>query len=73
MVPRAGETHPQAPIELEEVDEELLASLDVLEAWELLNDEDLEILLSSLDPWDEVLLELEAEAREASSQELENG
>jgi hypothetical protein len=55
------------------VEEDLLASLDVLENWELLTDEELDVLLSSLDPWDEVLLELEAEAREASSQEPENG
>ena len=69
--PRAPQARP--PALDREVDEELLASLEVLEAWELLNDDELEVLLSSLDPWDEVLLELEAEAREASTQERKNG
>jgi len=70
-LPRGAQARPQAPVE--EVDEELLASLDLLEAWELLNDDELEVLLSSLDPWDEVLLELEAERREASPEERKNG
>ena len=66
---------PQAPPQAPEegVDEELLASLDVLEVWSLLNDDELDVLLSSLELWDEALLELEAEAREASPQERKNG
>jgi len=39
--------------------EELLAYLDVLENWELLHDENLDVMLASLDPADEVLLALE--------------
>jgi hypothetical protein len=44
-----------------EVEPELLATLDVLENWELLMADDLDLLLASLDPVDEALLELGVE------------
>lgn len=40
-------------------DEELLSYLDVLENWEFLVDDDLEVLLSSVDSVDELLLDVE--------------
>lgn len=51
---------PQSPGEmLGEPSDELLASLDLLESWDLLTGDDLELALASLDPVDQVLLELE--------------
>ncbi|MCK6445808.1 MAG: hypothetical protein L6Q99_05395 [Planctomycetes bacterium] len=41
--------------------DELLASLSVLESWELLNSENVDVMLSNLDAKDELLLELAAE------------
>ena len=38
---------------------ELLESLDLLEAWELITDDSLEVMLTSLDTADEVLLEID--------------
>ena len=52
-----------APIQTVEVPStELLASLDLLENWELLTDSDLDLLLSSLDTVDEVLLDFDQDA-----------
>ena len=67
------EPGPPAPSGADPVDEELLASLDLLEDWELLTDDELDLLLSSLDPWDEALLEMEAEARELDATGEKNG
>ena len=52
--PRAPEARGGA----DDVDDELLASLDVLERWDLLTDEDLAVLLASMDAVDEELLDL---------------
>ncbi|MBI5434849.1 MAG: hypothetical protein HZA52_18600 [Planctomycetes bacterium] len=41
--------------------DELLASLSVLESWELLNSDNIDVMLSSLDASDELLLELSSE------------
>lgn len=41
--------------------DELLASLSVLESWELLNSENVDVMLSNLDAKDELLLELASE------------
>lgn len=41
-----------------EPDREMLAALDVLEEWDLLLDEDIDVLLASLDPVEEELLNL---------------
>lgn len=54
----------QAPVQ-----EDLLAHLDVLENWEALMSDDLDLYLASLDPVDWTLLELEAE--EAQEEEDE--
>jgi hypothetical protein len=40
--------------------DELLASLELLESWDLLNNDDLDLALASLDAVDEVLLDFEA-------------
>ena len=51
---------PRQPVELiDEPSEELLASLDLLESWDLLTSDDLELALASLDEVDGALLELE--------------
>jgi hypothetical protein len=41
--------------------DELLASLSVLESWDLLNSENIDVMLSNLDASDELLLELSSE------------
>ncbi len=48
-------------------DEELLANLDVLEAWDVLLREDVDLLLASYDPVDEVLLDWEADSAEPTA------
>jgi hypothetical protein len=49
---------PRARGEDPEPDREMLAALDVLEEWDLLLDEDIDVLLASLDPVEEELLNL---------------
>lgn len=56
-----------APKTMRTADDELLARLDLLESWDLLSDDDLDVLLSSLDPVDEVLLEYKSDAGGSSS------
>jgi hypothetical protein len=55
------------PKTMRTADDELLARLDLLESWDLLSDDDLDVLLSSLDPVDEVLLEYKADATSNSN------
>lgn len=47
------------PPAAQEPSEEMLASLEVLENWDLLVADDLDLLLASFDPSDEILLDLE--------------
>jgi hypothetical protein len=56
LVQPAPEVLPEV---LEEPSEELLASLELLESWDLLTSDDLELALASLDEVDGALLELE--------------
>lgn len=51
--------------------DELLASLSVLESWELLNSENVDVMLSNLDAKDELLLELSAELENESDEPAE--
>lgn len=51
------------------VDEAVLANLEVLENWDALMSDDLDLYLASLDPVDWTLLELEAEQDETSEEE----
>jgi len=51
------------------VDEAILANLEVLENWDALMSDDLDLYLASLDPVDWTLLELEAEQDETSEEE----
>jgi hypothetical protein len=52
----------------EEIDPELLASLEILENWEAVTSEDLDLLLSDLDPGDLVLLEHGGESDDAGEE-----
>ena len=56
--PRPSDPGKIDPQPADQPDEELLAALDVLEEWDLLLDEDLDVLLSALDPVEEELLDL---------------
>lgn len=63
---------PNDPSGYEAVDEELIASLDVLERWDLLMTNDIDLLLAGLDPVAEALLDADtigAETREEESQD----
>lgn len=58
-------TRARAP---EPVDDELLATLDVLENWDVLMSDDLDLLLVSLDPVDWTLLEIDPGVLEADEE-----
>jgi predicted anti-sigma-YlaC factor YlaD len=63
----------EGALERELEDEELLAALPLLEDWELLMDEELDLLSGSLDEVDVLLLELAADSEEAEADGEENG
>jgi hypothetical protein len=67
VAPPNGTPDSLAPKTMRTADDELLARLDLLESWDLLSDDDLDVLLSSLDPVDEVLLEYKSDAGGNSS------
>jgi hypothetical protein len=62
--PRIERNAAPGKINLLEADPELLAALDVLERWDLLCDEDLALLLASMDAVEEELLDLAYEEDE---------
>lgn len=60
VVAVVDENPPVDPVD-EEVPTELLASLDLLESWDVLAEDDLDLALAALDEVDLLILELEAE------------
>ena len=61
---------PEAPV-VAHVDDELLEALDVLENWELLTSDDLDLMLAELDAVDWTLLEYGSEEIEADGGDAE--
>jgi hypothetical protein len=59
---------PPAPAEAAAPDPELLAALELLQSWELVTDDDLDLMLSSLEATDEALLESEPQTQPAEGE-----
>lgn len=69
--PAPSDTGPVAPMEpddLTDPDPELLASLDLLQNWEALASEDLDLLLDGLDETEAILLESEFQSSQTNTQ-----
>jgi hypothetical protein len=59
---------PPVPAEAAAPDPELLAALELLESWELVTDDDLDLMLSSLEATDTALLEAEPQTEAAEDE-----